>query len=219
VAATGRFGLRVTPGGFGTPEFGEAPQRVRVDGSLLVVESGAASGASSRATSIDGATMATLAAFAGVDLGAALSVGHDTPPMPPADARLAVAAADAALLGEWFGVCSRALAQVLASVAAEHRPTMAQLWPEHFDIAIDTAYPHAASPGHRVNLGGSAGDAGHDHPYLYVGPWTPFRPGEPAFWNASFGATLSYEQIAAARDPLDASVAFFRRGLALLSAA
>jgi hypothetical protein len=50
------------------------------------------------------------------------------------------------------------------------------LWPEHFDLGISLD---------EVNYGISAGDAGHQRPYAYVGPWTP-REGE--FWNAPFGA-------------------------------
>ncbi len=37
-----------------------------------------------------------------------------------------------------------------------------QIWPEHFDLAIDL---------NEVNYGGSPGDATYDHPYLFVGPW------------------------------------------------
>ena len=40
--ATGRFSLRITPGGFGTPEFGPDSKRVRVAGGSLVVEVDAA---------------------------------------------------------------------------------------------------------------------------------------------------------------------------------
>jgi hypothetical protein len=45
-----------------------------------------------------------------------------------------------------------------------------------------------ARPGLKVNLGGSPGDGFCAEPYLYVGPWTSDRPGDPAFWNAPFGA-------------------------------
>lgn len=37
-----------------------------------------------------------------------------------------------------------------------------QIWPEHFDLAIDI---------NEVNYGGSPGDSTYGHPYLYVGPW------------------------------------------------
>ena len=37
-AATGRFGLRATPGGFGTPAFGDGVEVLRVAGEVLVRE-------------------------------------------------------------------------------------------------------------------------------------------------------------------------------------
>ena len=53
----------------------------------------------------------------------------------------------------------------------------------------------------------SPGDSGHPLPYAYVGPWTP-REGE--FWNASFGAVRTAEQLPDA----DAVAAFFAAGRA-----
>ena len=94
---------------------------------------------------------------------------------------------------------------------------MAQLWPEHFDLAFDTSYPNAASPVTGSNLGCSAGDAGNEQPYLYVGPWTADRPGDAEYWNASFGSVASYADVMGASDPLQAAVAFFDTGMALLS--
>ena len=41
------IGLRVTPGGFGTPEFGPDVTRVRVSGGLILRESGGPDGATS----------------------------------------------------------------------------------------------------------------------------------------------------------------------------
>ena len=58
------------------------------------------------------------------------------------------------------------------------------VWPEHFDAA--TALDLGAGAG--VNLGFSGGDAFCEEPYAYVGPWGPERPGDPAYWNAPFGA-------------------------------
>ena len=53
-------------------------------------------------------------------------------------------------------------------------------------------------------------------PYLYVGPWTPDRPGDPGFWNATFGAVLGFDRVMNADDPLDAAAAFFRSGVGRL---
>ncbi|QEC47864.1 hypothetical protein FSW04_09970 [Baekduia soli] len=80
-----------------------------------------------------------------------------------------------------------------------------QLWPEHFDIAIELG-----AEGTRATYGVSPGDEHHDAPYAYVAPWTPHPP-DPA-WNADgfFGAQ------APAVDT-DAIVAFWRdRRAALL---
>ena len=207
--ATGRFGLRVTPGGFGTPEFGDDLTRVRVAGGLLVLESGGTAGSTSAAVAIDGSSLASLADFVRVDLGADLEVGHDTPPLGDVDELLIVDRAVAEVLGHWFGFVAAALDGVVATVSPAAGPTLTQLWPEHFDVALDLA----ATPDRRVNLGGSPGDGFHADPYLYVGPWTADRPGEQAFWNAPFGAVLGYDDLRRTSDPLAAALAFLRRGI------
>src|SRR5262245_52087964 len=180
--AGGRFSLRITPGGFGTPEFGPDSRRVRVANGTLLVESDAPGTASITARTIDGASLRELADGAGVDLDAPLDVGHDTPDVGDPDVALALDADAATGVGTWFGVVAAALDRVVATVPASGGPTLARLWPEHFDVAIDAA----ARPDARVNLGGSPGDASIGEPYLYVGPWTADRPGDGAFWNAPF---------------------------------
>jgi hypothetical protein len=194
--ATGRFSLRVAPQGFGTPEFGSDARRVRVAGGLLVVESDAEGEARSFAQSIDGAKLRELAAVAGVDLAAALDVGHDTPELGDVDAPIALDDDAAADIAEWFGLVGAALDRVLGAVPAAAQPSLARVWPEHFDVALDAA----ASRDVRVNLGGSPGDSFSDEPYLYVGPWTEARPGEASFWNAPFGAARRRSEL----DPDDA---------------
>src|SRR5262245_26285224 len=77
--ATGRFGLRVTPGGFGTPAFGEDVEVVRISGGLLVRERAGAGGASTAVAPLDGSTLADLAGLVGVDLREEFSAGPDTP--------------------------------------------------------------------------------------------------------------------------------------------
>lgn len=207
--ATGRFGLRVTPGGFGTPEFGDDLTRARVAGGLLIRESGGTAASASAAVGIDGSSLAGLAVFAGVDLGAELGVGHDTPPVGDVDELLIVDRVAAEVLGDWFGLAAAALDAVVATAPPAAAPTLTQLWPEHFDVALDLE----AAPGRRVNLGGSPGDGFHADPYLYVGPWTSDRPGDPAFWNAPFGAVLGYQDLHQAGDPVAVATAFLRRGI------
>lgn len=211
--ATGRFGLRATVGGFGTPEFGDDVARVRVSGALLVRETGGTDGATSAATSIDGASLDDLARLARVDLGADLDVGHDTPPLGDSGARLAVDTPAAMALASWYSVVAAALDRVVEQLPDEASPTLIQVWPEHFDVALDAA----ATPDRRANLGGSPGDGFHAGPYAYVGPWTDDRPGDAAFWNAPFGAVLGYDDLVGDDDPVTALAAFFLDGMRRLA--
>jgi hypothetical protein len=195
VEGAGRFSLRVTPGGFGTPEIGPDSRRVRVIGSHLVVESDAPGAPSARSIAIDGASLAQLATFAGVDLTGALDVGHDTPPLGDINAPIALDDAHATAVCDWYQHTAAILDLVLAELPADAMPTLPRLWPEHFDVAIEAQ----ARPDQRVNLGGSPGDGSSDEPYLYVGPWTADRPGDAEFWNAPYGAMRT--RIELASDP------------------
>jgi hypothetical protein len=132
-------------------------------------------------------------------------------------APLAVDEPSARALSAWFAVVAEALDAVVADRPGG-APSVVQLWPEHFDVAIDIAFDPADPTTQRVNLGGSPGDDFHADPYLYVGPWTDDRPGDAGFWNAPFGAVLCYRVLAAVDDPVRAATAFFLRGLDLLSA-
>ena len=201
--ATGRFGLRATPGGIGTPMFGE--QVLRIAGTALVREHDG----HSSAMPLDGATLADLAAFAGVDLTTAFDAGEGMPPLGHVHGRLSVDAAELARLADWWHFGTR----VIDAVAAAGPDAMAvQLWPEHFDVGTSVA----VDDGERCNLGASPGDAFNDEPYLYVGPWTERRPGDASYWNAPFGAALTRSAVDAAPDPFAAGVEFLRHGLDLL---
>jgi len=204
-AAAGRFGLRSTPGGFGTPAFGDAVEILRVSGDGLVRErEGRAS-----TMPMNGATLADLAAFAGADLTTAFDAGKDAPPVGDRHAPLTVDAAEAARLADWWHLGWRVLDTVIAAAA----DAMAiQLWPEHFDAGTSVAI----SEGDHCNLGVSPGDGFSDEPYLYLGPWSDQRPGDPAYWNASFGAVLHRDEVLATPDPFATGVDFFNRGLELL---
>src|SRR4051812_8148488 len=210
--ATGRFSLRITPGGFGTPEFGADGKRVRVTGGTLIVESDAPGKAASAARAIDGASLAELAALAGVDLRAPLDVGHDTPGVGDPDAPLVVDPGAAAAVAGWYCVVAAALDRVLEAVPASATPTPARLWPEHFDAAVEVV----ARPDVRVNLGGSPGDGNIAEPYLYVGPWTADRPGDPTFWNAPFGAARRRSELDDG-DPVGSAAAFLLDGFQRLA--
>lgn len=207
VAETGRFSLRVTPGGFGTPEYGANFRRVRVAGTDLVVESDTPGSSAARRTPIGGSTLRTLAAFAEVDLTQPLDVGHDTPAAGDLDQAIELDAVDAAAIASWHGLVAAMLDRVLAELPALVGATVTRLWPEHFDVAFDAA----TSPGQRVNLGGSPGDGYSDEPYLYVGPFSSERPDDSSFWNAPFGAARTRSELVAVagEDDLVASGAAF----------
>jgi len=214
VAANGRFGLRPTPGGFGTPVFGDPDHEevLRVAGGVLVRERRTADGMQTTVHPIDGASLADLAAFADADLDGALSVGTDTPAPGATGAPLAVDPSAAAVLGGWLDLGARAIDHVLAALGAAATPTVAQIWPEHFDLGIDLDAGEI-----RTNLGASVGDGYSAEPYVYVGPRTADRPGDPTFWNAPFGALLAYGAIAGSADPLATMTEFLHRGVGLLA--
>lgn len=211
--ATGRFGLRPTVVGFGTPEFGADVVRVRVSGALLVRETGGTEGATGAAVQIDGASLADLARIAQVDLAADLDVGHDTPALGDVSEQLVADAPSAVALAAWFAAVAEALDRVVAELGDDSRPSMVQLWPEHFDVALDAA----ATPERRANLGGSPGDGFHADPYAYVGPWTDDRPGDESFWNAPFGALLGYGDLVGDPDPVGRLTAFYLDGMRRLA--
>ena len=195
-AATGRIGLRRTPGGFGTPPFPspDGERHVRVSGSDLVVTDDRGE----RAMPIS--TVRELAAFAGTEPGAPTDVYTPTTPLE-LDAALEVDEAAARRLADWYELVEVALARFRDELA-DRDPSIAQLWPEHFDLALTVD---------GVNYGGSPGDGGIAGPYLYVGPHE-LPPPAGDYWNESFGASLTADD----STTVDAALAFFRRGRMLL---
>jgi hypothetical protein len=121
---------------------------------------------------------------------------------------LAIDPAGAAFIADWYGFATSVLEELRAGVEqADADSTRVQLWPEHFDMAIDIGSEEA---GARANYGFSPGDDDHPEPYLYVGPWTP--PESDELWNAtSFpGAELGYAELLAADDQRQAALDFLR---------
>jgi hypothetical protein len=190
-ARTGRIALTPVPGGIGTPPFDDGSW-IGVRGDQLVVEPGPG-----------GAPLTTLRAAAeaiGRPLDPDPGVGHDLPPFEP-DAPLAVDAVASAALAEWYAFG----ATVFLALGARHtdrwRAGPAQLWPEHFDLALVLE----DGDGHQVNVGASPGDGTIDEPYVYVGPWDRSVLGSDPFWNAPFGAVLRRGDLGlGAAAPIDA---------------
>jgi hypothetical protein len=197
--ATGRIGLTVTPGGFGTPPFGAGGRIVAVDGTDLVVSSGDADGAPGAvATRAPLCTLAAAAALAGLPApGGPADVYHLNTPCAP-DAPLDVDADAARRIADWYALGDAALRQWQAEIPADE-PSGITLWPEHADVALRAA---------DINYGASPGDEYVAQPYLYVGPPAPPPPSSDGFWNAPFGAYLTWDKVHSATDAAD----FFRHG-------
>lgn len=206
----GRFGLRPAIGGLATPAAGPDHEVLRTAAADLIRErTGAA--ATTEVIDLSRSSLAELATFAEVDLEAPFDVGHDTPPVGDVASALAIDPRAALALGGWYGFGQAVIDRVLAEGGPRLSPSVAQIWPEHFDLGCDVAIGAG-----RANLGASPGDGGHPEPYLYVGPWGPERPGDARYWNASFGAVVGHAELLASPDPLAAGHDFFRRGLTLL---
>jgi hypothetical protein len=191
--ATGKIGLVPSPGGFRTPSFGTDARFLAVDGIELVV-SGAGGTKRTPLTTIRAA-----AEFAGVTPGAPAEV------YPPAtrldlDEPLMIEPAVARLLADWYSLGAQALSRLAAEIPGD-QPTAPVLWPEHFDVGVTAA---------AINYGASPGDDHIADPYLYVGPHDGPPPGDPAFWNAPFGAARTFGQAGTAAE----AAAFFRDGRA-----
>ena len=193
--ANGKIGLRWTLGGFGTPFFG-ADAQIRVDGAELVV----VRGWEERRTAPS--TIAEAAAALGTDV-------LDSAP-------LEIDLVASRFVADWFGFTTALLEQLRAEARPEWEPSRVQIWPEHFDVALEVGNEQAEQ---RAAIGGSPGDESHPEPYLYVAPWTARPVGE--LWQASGfpGAELAYAELLDAPDPRATALEFFRVRLAALSAA
>jgi hypothetical protein len=193
--ANGKIGLRWTLDGFGTPYFG-ADAQIRVEGAELVVDVG---GEERRSRP---ATIGEAAAAIGFDLA-------DTTP-------LEIDLTAACFVADWFGFATSVLEQIRAEAPPEAEPSHVQIWPEHFDVALEIGNESAEQ---RAALGASPGDEPHPEPYLYVAPWTARPSGE--LWQAAGfpGAELAYAELLGAPDQRAAALEFFRVRLAALSTA
>lgn len=198
--ANGKIGLRFTTGGFGTPFFGNDEQ-VRVEGARIVRQS---------AGEARDEPLTTLAAAAALALDGppdlAWAEGFDVPPAGDPEAPLAIDPAAAGLLGDWYGFAWTVL-ETMRAEPASGPSGRTQLWPEHFDAAVDCG--EAAS---RATYGASPGDAAIGEPYLYVLP--PERaPGDAGLWNATAftGAILRLGELVDAADQTAAALEFLRR--------
>jgi len=205
---SGRFGLRASPGGIVTPAFGDGPEIIRLVGGALARELGG------KVTyqAIAGSTMRELAAFAGTDIDLEFSCGPDTPELGDVDTPVDLDGKAAGALADWYHFGWQVLDHVIAAQPRAAEPDVIQLWPEHFDVGTSLGLPG----GSRVNLGASPGDGYVEQPYLYIGPWEPERPGDPDFWNVSFGAVTTRSELGGGPEAFESGAQFLHRGVQLL---
>lgn len=199
--ATERFGLRATPGGFGTPEF--EGRRVRVVEAELIDERDDAQ----RRHQIT--TLQAAADFLGGPVDPETAAEHDSPALGDVGADLQIDPAASAFLGQWFEMAFEAL-RVVAADEASIDASEPQLWPGHFDPAIEVG-----DEDHRGSYGASPGDHSIDEPYLYLSIWYPDRIGVDAsaeIWNAPAftGSMLKLSDFPAGADPVEVAVDFWR---------
>jgi hypothetical protein len=192
---TGRIGLRATHRGVGTPEFDidGIRSQLRLEGTTLV------SLHDSTETWIPLTTVGELAEQLGIEPGAPDGLYEPvTDPDPVAPLR--TDRAEAGALGEWVALVDDALGR-FRTLHRERSPLLAQLWPEHFDLAMSMD---------EINFGGALGDhaaGGRPEPYLYAGPWQPLTG---SFWNEPYGAALDATDVTGVDDALR----FFEAALA-----
>ena len=206
-AANGKFGLRYTRGGFGTPFFGDDVQ-VRVEGTELIVQ---------RGETVVAETLTTLARAAEVADTVATDdqAEHDTIELGDLDRTLDIREDVGAFLGDWFGFGTSTLEEArLLGVDPDDDVSRVQIWPGHFDPAFEMG---SLDAGRRATYGASPGDASHDQPYLYVAAWGDIDRTNP-YWNDDGfnGGSLSYADLRAADDPQALALDFFRRGYDIL---
>jgi hypothetical protein len=121
----------------------------------------------------------------------------------------------ARFLGEWYGFAASVLEELRAGTSPDDiAATRVQLWPEHFDLAVELG---SEADGERAAYGLSPGDETHPEPYAYVAPWVAPEPGE--LWQATGfnGAELAYADLLAAGDQRACALDFFGRRLAALT--
>jgi hypothetical protein len=112
-----------------------------------------------------------------------------------------------------FGFAASVLEELARGEGAAFEPSRAQLWPEHFDLAVELG---AESQGRRAGFGVSPGDEQHPQPYAYVVPWVAPPAGD--LWQAQGfqGAELSYGELLAADDQRALALDFFTTRLRAL---
>jgi hypothetical protein len=195
----GKIGLRQTFRGFGTPFFGGSRQ-IRVEASELVVDIGA----SEERRPIT--TLADAGNFVGVEPGGPDDIYRCTTPRDP-NIVLPIDEQASGCIADWFGFATSVLEELRAEATEAEDPSRVQLWPEHFDIAVEMGDESAAK---RAGYGASPGDEVHNEPYLYVVPWVMVT--DEVWWNDTHfnGARLDHTEVLNHEDQRACALEFFR---------
>ena len=173
-AANGKFGLRYTAGGFGTPFFGDDEQ-VRVEGTELIVQ---------RGDTVVAETLTTLARAAEVagTVANADQAEHDTIELGDLDRALDIREDVGAFLGDWFGFGTSVLEEArLLATAPDDDLSRVQMWPGHFDPGLRDGQPRRRPSGDVRGL--TRRRFSHDEPYLYVASWGEIDRSQFEYWN------------------------------------
>jgi hypothetical protein len=206
-AAVGRMGLRAAPGGFGTPQFDGAIARVEGDTLVFEKEGNVAT------------TVITTVREAARFFGGEYRVDWYTDfkdPLRPADPDQVLPVQDRAAraLGQWFDFGFDVLGKLASQAVATDQVSEVQLWPEHFDAAVELG---DADRGTRASYGASPGDAGHAEPYVYVAAWGDIDRSNP-YWNDEEfnGASLPFSRLLDADDAVETALDFLFEGYGVL---
>jgi hypothetical protein len=191
--------------------YGSNYESIRTAGTMLVREAGV----KLAYVPMAGTTLRQLAKFVDADIDSPFSCGNETPDVGDPDELLDLSAEHVDTIARWYEFGWVVLDKLLGELPDSAEPAILQLWPEHFDIGTNIALPQ----GDRVNLGCSLGDRYIAEPYLYLGPWSDARPGDPSYWNAPFGAALRASEIPATANPAERALDFMRDGLGILGGA
>lgn len=202
-----RMGLSAAPGGFGTPRFNGTV--ARVEGSSLVLENEAGL-ASQEITTVRAACE-----FFGHEYEVDWYSKFRDPlqPVDP-DEPLSVDDGAARAVGRWFDFATDILERLRTHGLDDDEVSEVQLWPEHFDPAIEMG---RQDRGRRASYGGSPGDPAHPHPYFYVSAWGDIDRSN-RYWNdeAFNGSSLGYAELARTDDPVQTALDFLLRGYGIL---
>jgi len=205
--AVGRMGLRSTPGGFGTPEFDG--QVARIERDLLVLE------ANENAATQTITTIRAAAQFFGVEYDR-LWFRDFKDQLAPADpdADLSVDIEGVVAVADWFEFGTEVLGRLRGYGLPDDDVSETQIWPEHFDVAIEMG---DEARGQRASFGASPGDAAHPEPYVYVSAWGEIDR-RNRYWNdqAFNGASLGYDLLLGEADPVTTALVFLLDGHRIL---